>query len=152
MNALSLQFIFYPFYPKTLKNYGRPSPPPLSLTTMKDRPRPSSYGSVYIPPHQRLRSVITSAAAAHDNISPAPVDSKSANNQNSFVNPKAHNPYPYLHQQKQHQQQQQKKNNSKYNSAYDEVSEEGSDHEIEQSNYSVRFSLFSFFVCSHSVK
>lgn len=85
---------------------------------MKDRPRPSSYGSVYIPPHHRLRSVITSSASS-PNISSPPVTSKTLNvDQNSFGNSKVQNTYssylPNQHQKK-----------------VDEVSEEGSDRELD---------------------
>ncbi|KAA8532626.1 hypothetical protein F0562_032558 [Nyssa sinensis] len=97
---------------------------------MKDRPPPSSYGSVYVPPHHRLRSVITSSASP--NLPSAPVDSKTANNQKKFANPEPSNPYPYLPYQ-QLQQLQQKKN-SQFDSAVhgDLSSEEGSNCEIEQ--------------------
>ncbi|KAI3696242.1 hypothetical protein L1987_79253 [Smallanthus sonchifolius] len=71
---------------------------------MKDVPRPDTYGSVYVPPHHRLRSVITSSASA-----PAVVDNFQ-NNNNSFFNA-FHNsnnirlpsPYPYLPPHQQHQ-------------------------------------------------
>ncbi|CAH1431364.1 unnamed protein product [Lactuca virosa] len=87
------------------------SPP---FTAMKDIPRPSSYGSVYVPPHHRLRSVVTTSAPA---LAPAPVpapvpaplpDISSTphavlDNKTSFVSSSQSNinnrftvPYPYL--------------------------------------------------------
>lgn len=41
---------------------------------MKDRPSLSSHGAIYVPPHHRLRSVVTSA-------SPAPISVKLSQNQ-----------------------------------------------------------------------
>ncbi|XP_059649653.1 DExH-box ATP-dependent RNA helicase DExH5, mitochondrial-like [Cornus florida] len=130
MNATFLQFPIYISYPKTLvtsRNHRS--------TAMKDRP-PSSYGSVYVPPHHRLRSVITSSASP--NLSSAPVDSKTVNNHNNKLgNPKVNNPYPYMshhqyqYQHQQHQQQQQKKNSQFDSAVSDDLSEEGSDREIE---------------------
>ncbi|KAL8224368.1 hypothetical protein R6Q57_019843 [Mikania cordata] len=75
---------------------------------MKDVPRPSSYGSVYVPPHHRLRSVITSPASVPDiSTPPAVVDN---NMSNSFVNAlqssntiRLPNPNPYLPPHQQHQ-------------------------------------------------
>ncbi|KAF5777335.1 putative RNA helicase [Helianthus annuus] len=85
---------------------------------MKDAPRPPSYGSVYVPPHQRLRSVVTSPASAPDiSTSPAVVDNNNYNynnnnNSNYFVNAsysgnnvRFPSPYnPYLPPQQQPQQ------------------------------------------------
>uniref|UniRef100_A0A5B7AYU7 RNA helicase n=1 Tax=Davidia involucrata TaxID=16924 RepID=A0A5B7AYU7_DAVIN len=97
---------------------------------MKDRPPPpSSYGSVYVPPHHRLRSVITSSASPNLSSS-APVDSKTAYNHNKFAKPSNNNLYPYLPPQRLQQLQQTK--NSQFDSAIrDDLSEEGSDRESE---------------------
>ncbi|KAL6957771.1 RNA helicase [Sarracenia purpurea var. burkii] len=129
--AGSLQFLTYTSYPQTLKESSRPRCHHLA-TAMKDRlPPPSSNGGVYVPPHQRLRSVITSTASPNIS-SPAPVvDSKSATtHKNSFSNPGVKS-YPYLPRH-QYQQQQQKKI-SQLDSP-DDLSEEGSDRDIEPSS------------------
>lgn len=83
------------------------------LTTMKDRPPPSSYGNnVYVPPHQRLRSVV--------------VDSKLRQTQPTLLNPTPSEQVPH-------------KLNSRFVSAYDDaVSEEGSDREFEPASLPVR--------------
>ncbi|KAE8077239.1 hypothetical protein FH972_015819 [Carpinus fangiana] len=99
---------------KTLK----PSHSPPSLLVMKDRP-PSSYGAIYVPPHHRLRSVITSPSYT----SAALIDSKLREAQSAALNPRA-SPLPYL----QTQQEQLHKGNSQHD---DRLSEEGSDHEFE---------------------
>ncbi|KAF7132356.1 hypothetical protein RHSIM_Rhsim09G0102200 [Rhododendron simsii] len=135
----SLQFFPFPLYaPKTLKRK-----PPEPTPVMKDRPPPSSYGAVYVPPHQRLRSVITSASSSSNTSSSAPaVDSKtvttnsnSNSNSSSFSNPRGGSPnpssYPYLPHQ-QFQQQQQQKRNSQLDS-YPYLFEEGSDRDVEPS-------------------
>ncbi|KDP35004.1 hypothetical protein JCGZ_09292 [Jatropha curcas] len=118
---------------------------------MKDR-SPSSYGAVYVPPHQRLRSIITvqnysSASSA------SPIECKVPDNQTAAaLNPIKSSPAPHFQQQQQQQQQRRNgfgdsnhfnnnndnvnnnsnNNNHKFISAYDDgVSEEGSDREIE---------------------
>ncbi|ESW14977.1 hypothetical protein PHAVU_007G033900 [Phaseolus vulgaris] len=97
--------------PKTLK----PSVP-LPFPAMKDRRTPSSYGSVYIPPHHRLRSV------ANFNNSPSPVRAKPHENPTHTITtlqPPSTEPVP-------------DKARSRFVSAYDDtVSEEGSDREFE---------------------
>ncbi|KAG5532314.1 hypothetical protein RHGRI_026818 [Rhododendron griersonianum] len=106
---------------------------------MKDRPPPPSYGAVYVPPHQRLRSVITSASSSSNTSSSAPaVDSKTVttnSNSSSFSNPRGGSPnpssYPYLTHQ-QFQQQQQQKRNSQLDS-YPYLFEVGSDRDMEPS-------------------
>ncbi|CAK9137165.1 unnamed protein product [Ilex paraguariensis] len=142
MSSTSLQFFIYNPYPKPLKAHNRFSvqelqervvKPPI---TMKDRPPPSSYGGVYVPPHHRLRSVITTSSASPVNIPSVPVESKATvNNRSTFVNSRVHNPYPYLPPQKVQQQQQLQKKDSQASSWYDEVSQEGSDREMEVSVY-----------------
>ncbi|KAF3431950.1 hypothetical protein FNV43_RR26686 [Rhamnella rubrinervis] len=92
---------------------------------MKDRP-PSSYGSVYVPPHHRPRSVITSP----NYTSAALVDSKLRENQSASLNPTSDSgSLPYF---KAQQEEQFQKPNFQYASAYD--SEEGSDREFESSS------------------
>ncbi|KAG6715156.1 hypothetical protein I3842_05G237000 [Carya illinoinensis] len=98
-------------------------PPFLS---MKDRP-PSSYGAVYVPPHHRLRSVITSP----NHTSAALIDSKLREAQSAVLNPRA-GTLPHFQAQNNQQQEQLHKGNSQYNSACDDrVSEEDSDREFE---------------------
>ncbi|KAI3516708.1 hypothetical protein L1887_15678 [Cichorium endivia] len=71
---------------------------------MKDIPRPSSYGSVYVPPHHRLRSVVTTSAPVPV-LAPSPDISSTPyvvlDNKTSFVSSSQsiNNitvPYPYL--------------------------------------------------------
>lgn len=95
---------------------------------MKDR-LPSSYGGVYVPPHHRLRSVIskTTTTATPASSPPRATNSKpaltnSSNKQSSFVNSRNNNTYLPPH----HFQQQLKKK-----SWTDDVSSEGSDRDIE---------------------
>lgn len=95
---------------------------------MKDR-LPSSYGAVYVPPHHRLRSVIskTTTTATPASSPPRATNSKpaltnSSNKQSSFVNSRNNNTYLPPH----HFQQQLKKK-----SWTDDVSSEGSDRDIE---------------------
>ena len=113
--------------------------------TMKDRPR-SSYGAVYVPPHHRLRSVITtpnytsSAAAAVATAGSGAgagagvadiVDSKPREPpQTAVISPRqTHSPYS--------QQEQLHNRISHFNSPRppppcdDSVSEEGSDRELD---------------------
>ncbi|KAK9060030.1 hypothetical protein SSX86_020734 [Deinandra increscens subsp. villosa] len=77
---------------------------------MKDLPPPAPYGSVYVPPHHRLRSVITPSPSAPNISTPPAVFEYNMNN--SFVNAshisnniRFPNPYPYVppHQQQQSQ-------------------------------------------------
>lgn len=93
----------------------------LPFLAMKDRPSLSSNGSIYVPPHNRLRSVITSvnspalvAAKLRGNLPPAPAS-----------------------------EQVPKKGNLRYVSAYDDgVSEEGSDREFDVPSLSVSLVVF----------
>nr|GLL32231.1 DExH-box ATP-dependent RNA helicase DExH5, mitochondrial [Ipomoea trifida] len=74
---------------------------------MKDR-IPSPHGAVYVPPHQRLRSVIVAPSATPQPGATTPIDSKpSFSSKTSFPKAKPNNPYPYLppHHQLQPQQQ-----------------------------------------------
>ncbi|KAL1803374.1 hypothetical protein ACET3Z_032021 [Daucus carota] len=80
MQATPLQLLSSNSLPKTLEIFAQ------SLQ-MKDKSRPPPSAAVYVPPHQRLRSVIT-AAAPSPNLSP--VDS------NSSTIKKSSDPYPYL--------------------------------------------------------
>ncbi|GFS32783.1 DEA(D/H)-box RNA helicase family protein [Actinidia rufa] len=123
--AGSLRFpVTYTSHPKTLIETSRPCRRHRLATAMKDRPPLSSYGAVYVPPHHRLRSVITSSNLS----SSAPlVDSKTVATQNNSSSIPRGNPYPYLTRQ-QFQQKQMK--NSQLDSA-DDLSEEGSDRDVE---------------------
>lgn len=110
-------------------------PPFLS---MKDRP-PSSYGAVYVPPHHRLRSVITSP----NHTSAALIDSKLREAQSAVLNPRA-GTLPHFQAQNNQQQEQLHKGNSQYNSACDDrVSEEDSDREFESFSQPVRLLFHS---------
>lgn len=126
-----LEFSFTP-PPKTLK--------PSALTPphvpMKDRP-PSSCVSRYIPPHHRLRSVVV--ASASPNLTAASLDSRSRDCQGTLLNT-GNTSLPYSQPQKLQQ-----KDNSHYDFVYDEVSEEGSDREIESSSHGVS-SIIRLFV------
>lgn len=104
---------------------------------MKDRP-PSSYGAVYVPPHHRLRSVITSPNYTS---SGALVDTKLRENESAVLNPRSSScNLPYF---KNQQEEQFRKPNFQYNSAYDDgVSEEGSDREFDSSSHPVSFTYF----------
>ncbi|KAI4357722.1 hypothetical protein L6164_001654 [Bauhinia variegata] len=89
---------------------------------MKDRPPPSSYRAIYVPPHHRLRSVIIPA----NGNSPSPIDSKFRESQAEVLNPKA---ATLPHSKTQLQQERIHKGNLRYVSAYgDGISEDGSDH------------------------
>ncbi|XP_021591951.1 DExH-box ATP-dependent RNA helicase DExH5, mitochondrial isoform X2 [Manihot esculenta] len=143
LNPPSLQFPFTS-HPKTLK----PSLSPSSSTTatsstivMKDRP-PSSYGAVYVPPHQRLRSVINASNYSSSSAVPAsPFDSKVSKNQSSVLSHIHSSRVPYFQQQQEKQRGNgvcdsnhvnNNSNNHKFVSAYDDgISEEGSDREME---------------------
>ncbi|XAR72299.1 RNA helicase [Bertholletia excelsa] len=126
-----LQFPIYASHSKTLEKTSGPRYG-LLATAMKDRPPPSSYRSVYVPPHQRLRSVITFP----NNSSSVPaVDSRTASNHNQgFANPRAYS-QPYLPQQLQqpYYNRQQHQENSQLDSL-DDLSEDGSDRDIELSS------------------
>jgi len=81
---------------------------------MKDRPSLSSHGAIYVPPHHRLRSVVTSAAAN----SPSPISVKLSQNQppppTTLQTPLSNN-----------------NANSRFVSAYDDViSEDCSNHQL----------------------
>eukprot|EP00261_Vitis_vinifera_P033395 XP_019074638.1 PREDICTED: DExH-box ATP-dependent RNA helicase DExH5, mitochondrial isoform X3 [Vitis vinifera] len=117
----ALQFSFTP-RPKTLK----PSAPPPLHILMKDRPPPSCV-SRYIPPHHRLRSAVTSSASP--NLNAASLDSTSRDHQGTLLNPR-NTSLPHSQPQKLQQ-----KDNSLYDFLYEEVSEEGSDREIESSSH-----------------
>lgn len=110
---------------------------------MKDRP-PSSYGAVYVPPHHRLRSVISSP----NYTSAALIDYKLREAKSAVLNPRASD-VSYLPTQHQQQQEQVNSGNSHYNSACDDrISEEGSDCELESLSQTVR--LF-FLIVSPSL-
>ncbi|KAL0463523.1 UNVERIFIED_CONTAM: DExH-box ATP-dependent RNA helicase DExH5, mitochondrial [Sesamum latifolium] len=107
MYLLSLKFSPYSSYSKTLKPHPATPPPPPPprrlLVRMKDRP-PSPYGALYVPPHHRLRSVITAASTTTDS-KPANVATYSdADERRSFSISKVNNDassnnvssYPYL--------------------------------------------------------
>ncbi|KAJ1382927.1 P-loop containing nucleoside triphosphate hydrolase [Sesbania bispinosa] len=86
---------------------------------MKDRPSLSSYGAIYVPPHHRLRSTVTSA---NHNSSHAPASVKLRENHKPSATT-LQTPLP---------EQLPNKRNSRYVSAYDDgVSEEGSDRDFE---------------------
>ncbi|XP_056162702.1 DExH-box ATP-dependent RNA helicase DExH5, mitochondrial [Syzygium oleosum] len=124
-----------------------PPPSPISLG-MKDRP-PSSHGGVYIPPHQRLRSVITapsyysssssssSAAPAAAAASADAAASRGRRGQAVAVpapSPARAPPPGSTTQQQRQQQQLNKRNFPQYNSANgDGASEDGWDREFESS-------------------
>ena len=128
----------FPFScPKALDKTSS-SPP---FTAMKDLPRPSSYGSVYVPPHHRLRSVITSSASSPDISS----TSHAVVANNSFVNSSLSsntntlgNSYPYLPPNQQQQQQ----------SQIDDVSKEVSYRELEPSIHTVSFVILHLLQCN----
>uniref|UniRef100_A0A2P2KT91 RNA helicase n=1 Tax=Rhizophora mucronata TaxID=61149 RepID=A0A2P2KT91_RHIMU len=107
---------------------------------MKDRP-PPSYGSVYVPPHQRLRSIITapnynSSSPSSNAAAASQVDSKCRDTHG--LNSRGSPPLPYSRSpQKQQRNGVGDLNNKrspspKVVSAYDDgASEDGSDHEVE---------------------
>ncbi|XP_059308762.1 DExH-box ATP-dependent RNA helicase DExH5, mitochondrial isoform X1 [Lycium ferocissimum] len=68
---------------------------------MKERPLSSCGGAVYVPPHQRLRSVITA--------SPQPIDQKPNNNNSNSIKS-----YPYLPPPQQQQVRLQNKRSSRF--------------------------------------
>ncbi|XP_027097273.2 DExH-box ATP-dependent RNA helicase DExH5, mitochondrial [Coffea arabica] len=120
----SLHFYTYNSHAKTLK------PQKLVVSRevkMKDR-LPSSYGAVYVPPHHRLRSVIskTSTPTAPPASPPRAIHSKPAltnsdDKHSSFVNSRNNTYLPphHFHQQ------------LKKKSSTDDVSSEGSDRDID---------------------
>lgn len=124
-------------HPKTL--IPRPKLRKLSfITIMKDRP-PPSYGAVYVPPHHRLRSVVT-ATPYCSSISPdaSPLSHLQTKKQqlNSKTKSKNNNNYGSNHKDDNKYNNCVSKDNSKknleHNSAYSDVlSEEGSDREPE---------------------
>lgn len=147
---------------KTLK-------PLLLCPTMKDRP-PSSYGSVYIPPHHRLRSVISSSnnnasktgadfSTSASVIQPKLIDRKNApvlSARDTAAAAPPPSPSPFLQQPQQQQQQRtynsnnssknSNNNNSQYNSAYDDgISEDGSDRELNLSLESVSSYVYYYY-------
>ncbi|XP_030496741.1 DExH-box ATP-dependent RNA helicase DExH5, mitochondrial isoform X1 [Cannabis sativa] len=88
---------------------------------MKDRPPPPSYGAVYVPPHHRLRSVIT---CPNYTSSASFGSSNFKENQTAAITTGA----TYFQPQQDHFH----KPNSPYISSYDDgVSEEGSDREFD---------------------
>ncbi|XP_015579120.2 DExH-box ATP-dependent RNA helicase DExH5, mitochondrial isoform X2 [Ricinus communis] len=127
LNSPSRQIPFLTPHSKTLK----PSLPlPSSLVIMKDRP-PSS---VYVPPHQRLRSVITKPSYTSGSAASSVGDNLNHNHNRSAV--LNGSPVPYFQQQQQQGNGFVDKNisNYKFISAYgDGVFEEGSDREMESS-------------------
>ncbi|KAK3036728.1 hypothetical protein RJ639_030552 [Escallonia herrerae] len=95
---------------------------------MKDRPRQtSSYGSLYVPPHHRLRSAVTSSASPPRQ-PPRTVSSADGTS-------KITSPCPYLPRQQQ-QKQRKEKNSSEYEFVFD-FSEEGGGRDIELPDRSV---------------
>ncbi|KAJ7943079.1 putative ATP-dependent RNA helicase [Quillaja saponaria] len=115
-----LQFQSTPTHPKTLKSSKY-----LQFLAMKDMPPPSSYGGVYVPPHHRLRSVISSP----NYTTAALINSKLRENQDTFLNPKA-----TTLSNSQTQLEQLLLGNSHVVSACDDgISEEGSDREFDLS-------------------
>ncbi|CAI0431841.1 unnamed protein product [Linum tenue] len=101
---------------------------------MKDRP-PSSYGAVYVPPHQRLRSVIVAPNFNSSSPSARLVDSRTTDTRTAALSSKF-SPSPALfhaHEEKNGGTEGCKKNLiRKMPSAYSNAgSEDGSDHEME---------------------
>ncbi|XP_055800682.1 DExH-box ATP-dependent RNA helicase DExH5, mitochondrial isoform X1 [Solanum dulcamara] len=122
MSLYPLHFFTYISHYRNLKPFSIPPP---SLT-MKDRPL-SSCGAVYVPPHQRLRSVITVPSAVSPQpggLRPTAIDQKP--NPNTFKS--------YFPPQKKIQQQPVRLQH-KRSSEFDEVSEEGSACDIELTPY-----------------
>ncbi|GAV81993.1 LOW QUALITY PROTEIN: dsrm domain-containing protein/DEAD domain-containing protein/Helicase_C domain-containing protein/HA2 domain-containing protein/OB_NTP_bind domain-containing protein [Cephalotus follicularis] len=100
---------------------------PKRASLMKDRP-PSSYGGVYVPPHHRLRSVITTT-----------INSRIRDEQSAVINPRTTSSQPYLQsQQEQHQLAPKSNGNNSYNTNNsqcdlvfgDAISEDSSDLEL----------------------
>ena len=129
MPSLLLSSSYSHFFLTTLK-----PPNPFSFPLMKDRPPPSSYGAIYIPPHHRLRSPV---GAATNYNSTTPVGSNLRDSGAPLLNPRLatttqpHSQTPI--------QKQLPKGSSHYVSAYDDgISEEGSDREFESATQPVR--------------
>lgn len=100
MQATSHQLLFSNLSPKTLEIFAQ------SLQ-MKDKSRPLPSAGVYVPPHQRLRSVIT-AASPSPNLSP--VTNVDSNSSRTVKSSSVNDPYPYLFdlhelQEKKHKQE-----------------------------------------------
>ncbi|KAH0759702.1 hypothetical protein KY290_023195 [Solanum tuberosum] len=115
MSLYPLQLLTYSSHYRNLKPFSIPPP---SLT-MKDRPL-SSCGAVYVPPHQRLRSVITVPSAVSPqpgSFRPTAIDQK--------PNPNSLKSYACLPPQQQPVRLQHKRS-----SQFVEVSEEGGDIEL----------------------
>lgn len=124
----SPSLILLPSHPKPLAL----RPPSLSLVAMKDRP-PSSYGAVYVPPHHRLRSVITSP----NYTSAASIASKQTAAAAAALNRVRTNGTRTYYQTQQQEQLQ--KHKLQQNSAYDDgVSDDGSDRDFNMSSNPVR--------------
>ncbi|XLT74053.1 hypothetical protein HN873_030479, partial [Arachis hypogaea] len=106
-----------------------------SIHAMKDRPTLSSYGAIYVPPHHRLRSVITSA----NYNSSAPSVAKLRDHRGAALNPRpvaSAAPTTVHRSQTTLPEQIPDKGNSRFVSAYDDVvSEEGSDREFEAPSF-----------------
>lgn len=119
-----------PLLPRTLT-----LKPPSPAAGMKERPPPSN-GGVYVPPHQRLRSVITcqnyTSSASFDSI---PKNTPITTVAQDFGAQKDDRHFP--------------RPNSPYISAYDDggFSEEGSDRELDSYSHPVSLLayLFSLF-------
>ncbi|KAK4430264.1 DExH-box ATP-dependent RNA helicase DExH5, mitochondrial [Sesamum alatum] len=139
MYLLSLEFSPFNSYSKTLKPHSTtppapPPPPPLRLLfRMKDRP-PSPYGALYVPPHHRLRSVITAASTTTDSNPTNVATYSDADERSSFTSPKVNNDassnnvssYPYLPPHLYRKQLQQQREISRH----DEVAEQDSGFEF----------------------
>lgn len=127
-------------FPKTLK----PSHSPLHLA-MKDR-SPSSNGAVYVPPHLRLRSVVTSPN--HSSALPA-LDCKLREAPASVLDSAAAAP-PCLDARSQELLQSENSpfNSLQFDSAFDDGPPvESWDCNFEFSHQSVRFFSFAVFTC-----
>ncbi|XP_061990036.1 DExH-box ATP-dependent RNA helicase DExH5, mitochondrial isoform X1 [Rosa rugosa] len=116
----------FPWRPKA--SALRPSP---LLVAMKDRP-PSSYGAVYVPPHHRLRSVITSpnytsaASIASKKTTAAPLSKARTNGARTYYQTQQHEVQEQLHKPK-----------LQHDSAYDGggvSDDEGSDRDYNMSS------------------
>ncbi|XP_055961196.1 DExH-box ATP-dependent RNA helicase DExH5, mitochondrial isoform X2 [Mercurialis annua] len=105
----------------------------LKPSLMKDRP-PSSYGAVYVPPHQRPRSGITTPSYSE---SKKVVENRNPHYyQSAVLNLNHKNSYhlPYLQQKNNGGSDDSNGNNYKFISAYDDgVYEEGINREMESS-------------------
>ncbi|KAL0430195.1 UNVERIFIED_CONTAM: DExH-box ATP-dependent RNA helicase DExH5, mitochondrial [Sesamum radiatum] len=141
MYLLSVKFSPYTSCSKTLKPHPAPhrhrrrhrATAARLLVRMKDRP-PYPYGALYVPPHHRLRSVITAASTTTDS-KPANVATYSdADERRSFSTSKVNNDassnnvssYPYLPPHLYRKQLQQQREISRH----DEVAEQDSGFEF----------------------